>query len=86
MAEPTTGDCCYYLPELYEVKSLFRHQIYRIVGVTSKKIYVVQLMQLQPTNISVMELNELHAKFEEQQNVPILNGPNAKRHISKSSS
>ena len=73
MAEPKIGDCCYYLPELFDVRSIVRHQVYRIVGVTSNKKYVVPLTQLQPPNIvdraaiSVMVLNEMHHRIEEQQ-------------------
>ena len=73
MAEPKTGDYCYYLPELFEVRSIVKHQVYRIVGVTSNKRYVVPLTQLQPPNIvdraaiSVMELNGMHQGIEEQQ-------------------
>ena len=73
MAEPKIGDYCYYLPELFEVRSIVRHQVYRIVGVTSNKRYVVPLTQLQPCNIveraeiSVMELNGMHQRIEEQQ-------------------
>ena len=73
MAEPKVGHYCYYLPELYEVRSIVRHQVYKIVGVTSKKRYVLPLTQLQPPNIvdgapiSVMQLNELRGKIEEQQ-------------------
>ena len=73
MADPKIGDYCYYLPELFEVRSIVRHQVYRIVGVTSNKKYVVPLTQLQPPNIvdgaaiSVGELNEMQHRFEEQQ-------------------
>ena len=73
MAEPKIGDYCYYLPELFEVRSIVRHQAYRIVGVTSNKRYVVPFTQLQPCNIvdraaiSVMELNGMHQRIEEQQ-------------------
>ena len=73
MAEPKIGDYCYYLPELFEVRSIVRRQVYRIVGVTSNKRYVVPLTQLQPPNkvdraaISVMELNGVHQRIEEQQ-------------------
>ena len=73
MAEPKIGDYCYYPPELFEVRLIFRHQVYRIVGITSSKRYVVPLTQLQPPNIvdraaiSVMELNEMHQRIEEQQ-------------------
>ena len=73
MAEPKTGNFCYYLPRLFEDRSIVRHQVYRIVGVTSNKRYVVPLTQLQPTNIvdraaiSVMELNGMHQRIEEQQ-------------------
>ena len=73
MAEPKIGDYCYYLPELFEVRSILRHQVHRIVGVTSSEIYVVPLTQLQPTNIVdraaiiVMELNGMHQRIEEQQ-------------------
>ena len=48
-------------------------QVYRIVGVTSNKRYVVPLTQLQPPNIrnrsaiSVMELDGMHQGIEEQQ-------------------
>ena len=47
--------------------------MYRIVGVTSNKRYVVSLTQLQPPNIvdradiSVMELNEMQHRIHEQQ-------------------
>ena len=64
MAEQKIGDYCYYLPKLFGLRSIVRHQVYQIVGVTSNKRYVVPLMQLQPPNIvdraanSVMELNE----------------------------
>ena len=34
MAEPKIGHCCYYLPELFDVRSIVRHQVYRSVGVT----------------------------------------------------
>ena len=53
--------------------SIVRHQVYRIVGVTSNKRYVVPLTQLQPTTIvdrtaiSVGELNEMQHRIEEQQ-------------------
>ena len=73
MAEPKVGDFCYYLPELFEVRSIVRHQVYRIVGVTSNKRYVVLLTQLQPPNIvdraaiSVGELSEMQNRIEEQQ-------------------
>ena len=73
MAEPRTGDYCYYLHKLFEVRSIVRHQVYRIVGVTSNKRYVVPLAQLQLTNIedsaaiSVMELNGMHQIVEEKQ-------------------
>ena len=73
MAEPKVGNYCYYLPELFEVRSIVRHQVYRIVGVTSNKRYVVPLTQLQPPNIvdraaiSVMEINGMHQRIEEQQ-------------------
>ena len=73
MAEPKVADYCYYLPELFEVKSIVRHQVYRIVGVTSNKRYVVPLTQLQPPNIvdraaiSVGELSEMQHRIEEQQ-------------------
>ena len=73
MAEPKIGDYCYYLPKLFEVRSTVRHQVYRIVGVISNKRYVVPLTQLQPSNtvdraaISVMELNGMHQRIEEQQ-------------------
>ena len=52
---------------------MVRHQVYRIVGVTSNKRYVVPLTQLQPPNIadraaiSVMDLNGMHQRIEEQQ-------------------
>ena len=64
MAEPKVGDYCYYLPSLIEFRSIVGHQVYRIVGLTSNKGYLVTLKQLQPPNIvdraaiSVMELNE----------------------------
>ena len=67
------GDYCYYLPELFEVRLIVRHQVYRIVGITSNKRYVVLLTLLQPTNIvdraaiSVMELIGMHQRIEEQQ-------------------
>ena len=73
MAEPKIGEYCYCLPELFEVRSIVRHQVYRIVGVTSNKRYVVPLTELQPPNIvdraaiSVMELNGMHQRIEEQQ-------------------
>ena len=73
MTEPKIGDYCYYLPELFEVRSIVRHQVYRIVGVTTNKRYVVPLTQLQPPNIvdraaiSVIELNGMHQRIEEQQ-------------------
>ena len=73
MAEPKIGGYCYYLPELFEVRSIVRHQVYRIVGVTSNKRYVVPVTQLQPPNIvdraaiSVRELNGMHQRIEEQQ-------------------
>ena len=73
MAEPKVGDYCYYLPELFEVRLIVRHQVYRIVGVTSNKRYVVPLTQLQPPNIvdraaiSVGELSEMQHRIEEQQ-------------------
>ena len=72
MAEPKIGDYGYYLPELFEVRSIVRHQVYRIVGVTSNKRHVVPLTQLQPPNIvdraaiSVMELNGMHQIIEKQ--------------------
>ena len=75
MAEPKIGDYCYYLPEFFEVRSIVRHQVYRIVGVPSNKRYVVPLTPLQPTNIvdraaiSVMELNGMHQRIEEQQKI-----------------
>ena len=73
MTEPKIGDYCYYLPEFFEVRSIVRHQVYRIVGVTSNKRYVVPLTQLQPPNIvdraaiSVGELSEMQHRIEEQQ-------------------
>ena len=73
MAEPKIGDYCYYLPELFEVSLIVRHQVYRIVGVTSNKRYVVPLTQLQPPNIvdraaiSVGKLSEMQRRIEEQQ-------------------
>ena len=73
MAEPKVGDYCYYLPELFEVMSIVRHQVYRIVGVTSNKRYVVPLTQLQPPKIvdraaiSVGEFSEMQHRIEEQQ-------------------
>ena len=73
MAEPKVSDYCYYLPELFEVRSIVRHQLYRIVGVTSNKRYVVPLTQLQPPNIvdraaiSVEELSEMQHRIDEQQ-------------------
>ena len=73
MAEPKIGDYCYYLPEFFEVRSIVRHQVYRIVGVISNKRYVVPLRRLQPPNIvdraaiSVGELSEMQHKIEEQQ-------------------
>ena len=73
MTEPKIVDYCYYLPELFEVRSIVRHQVYRIVGVTSNKRYVVPLTQLQPPNIvnraaiSVGELSEMQHRIEEQQ-------------------
>ena len=59
--------------KLFEVRSIVRHQVYRIVGVSSNKRYVVPLTQLQPPKtveraaISVMELNEMRQRIEEQQ-------------------
>ena len=73
MAEPKIGEYCFYLPELFEVRSIVRHQLYRFVGIISNKRYVVPLAQLQPPNIldraaiSVMELNGMHQRIEEQQ-------------------
>ena len=73
MAEPKIGNCCYYLHNLFEVRSIVRHQAYRIDEVTSNKRYVVLLTQLQPPNIvdraaiSVMELNEMHERIVKQQ-------------------
>ena len=73
MAKPKIGDFCYYLPELFEVRSIVRHQVYRIVGFTSNKRYVVPLTQLQPLNkvdraaISVGELGEMQHRIQEQQ-------------------
>ena len=73
MAEPKIGDYCYYLPELFEVRSIVRHQVYRLVGVTSNKRYVVPLTQLQPPNIvaraaiSVGKLSEMQHRIKEQQ-------------------
>ena len=73
MPKPKIGDYCNYLPELFEVGSTVTHQVYRIVGVTPSKRYVVPLTQLQPPNIvdraaiSVMELNEMHQRIKEQQ-------------------
>ena len=67
------GEYCYYLPESFEVRSIVKHQVYRIVGVTSNKRYVVPLKQLQPPNIvdkatiSVIELSEMHQRIDEQQ-------------------
>ena len=58
---------------MFEVRSIVRHQVYRIVGVTSNKRYVVPLTQLQPPKIldraaiSVGELNEMQHRIEEQQ-------------------
>ena len=40
MAEPKISHYCFYLPELYEVKSTVRHQLNSIVGVISNKRYV----------------------------------------------
>ena len=48
--------------------------MYQISGVTSNKKYAVPLTPLQPPNIvdraaiSVLELNEMHQRIEEQQN------------------
>ena len=73
MAEPKIGDYCYYLPELFEVRSIVRQKVYWIVVVTSNKRYVVPLTQLQPPNIvdraaiSIDELNEMQHRIEEQQ-------------------
>ena len=73
MAKLKIGDYCYYLPELFEVRSIVRHQVYRFVGVASNKRYVVPLTLLQPPNIvdraaiSVMELNGMHKRIEKQQ-------------------
>ena len=73
MAEPKFGDNCYYPPELFELRPIVRHQVYRIVGVTSNKRYVVPLTELQPPNIvdraavGVMELNEIYQRIEEKQ-------------------
>ena len=73
MAEPKIGDFCYYLFELFEVRSIVRHQVYRIVAVTSNKTYLVPLTQLQPPNlvdraaISVGEISEMQHRIEEQQ-------------------
>ena len=73
MAEPKIGDYCYFLPELFEVRSIVRHQLYRIVEVTLNKRYGVPLTQSQPPNIldtaeiSVKELNRMHQKIEEHQ-------------------
>ena len=73
MAEPKIDEYCYYLPELFEVRSTVRQQMYRIVGVTSNKRFVVPLTQLQPPNIvdraaiCVMKLNGMHQRIEEQQ-------------------
>ena len=73
MAETKVGDYCYYLPELFEVRSIVRHQVHRIVGVTSNKKYVVPLTQLQTpiivdrAAISVGELSEMQHRIEEQQ-------------------
>ena len=67
------GEYCYHLPKLFKVRSIVRHQVYRIVAVTSNKRYGVPLTQLQPpyivdrATISVMELNEMHHRIEEQQ-------------------
>ena len=51
MAKPEIGYYNYYLPELFEVRSIVRHQEYRIVELTSNKRYVVLLTPLQPPNI-----------------------------------
>ena len=73
MAEQKVGDYRYYLTELFEVRSIVKHQVYRIVGVTSNKRYVVPLTQDQPPNIvdraafSVGELSEMQHRIEEQQ-------------------
>ena len=73
MAEPKIGDYCYYLPELIDVRSIVRHQMYRIKEVISKKRYAVPLAQLKLPKmmdraaIRVMELNEMHQRIEEQQ-------------------
>ena len=73
MADPKIGDYCFYLTKFFEVRSIVRHQVYRIVGVTSNKKYVVPLTQLQPPNIvdratiNVMELNEVSQRIEKQQ-------------------
>ena len=73
MAERKIGDYCYYLPELFKVRLIVRHQVYRNVGVTSNKKYVVPLTQLQSPNIvdraaiSVVELSEMQHRIKEQQ-------------------
>ena len=73
MAELKTNDYFFHLPEFYDVKSIIRHQVNWRAGVISNKRYVVPLTQRQPPKIvdkapiSVMELNELHVKIEEQQ-------------------
>ena len=73
MAEPKISDYCYYLPELFEIRSIVRHQVYRIVGVTSNRKHVVPLTQLQPPNIvdrapiSAMRLIEIQHRIDEQQ-------------------
>ena len=60
MKEQKIGDYCYYLPKLYEIRSIVRHQLYRFVGVTSNKRYGVPLMQLHPPKI-------VHGRNEKQQ-------------------
>ena len=73
MAEPKVSDYFFQLPELYYVKSIIRHQVNWTVGVIFNKRYVVPLTQRQPPKmvdrapISVMELNELQVKIEEQE-------------------
>ena len=70
MAEPKISDYFFHLPESYDG---IRHQVNWTAGGISNKRYVVPLTQRQPPKIvdtapiSVMELNELQVKIEEQQ-------------------
>ena len=73
MAEPKVGDIYYYLPELYEMKSIVRHQVYRTVGLTSnkKKCSTINAASapkiVDRAPIIVIEPNYLHEKIEGQQ-------------------